>query len=120
MLMTLNEKVYHMLDPIDIFMRERETAIKLKRNGTKTKIKLKGQEYKITEMNTAFSGFIRTLYTVKEKISELTGKSIKSLNLKYKEKKVKAEGVSMSCGTISSSLTSIESQKEQRANGAKV
>ena len=45
-------------------------------------------EYKIkTEMKTAFSGFISTLYTVKEKISELTGKSIKLLNLKYKEKK---------------------------------
>ena len=40
-------------------------------------------------MKTAFSGFISTLYTVKEKISELTGKSIKLLNLKYKEKKDK-------------------------------
>ena len=49
-----------------------------------------------------------SLYTVKEKISELTGKSIKVTQSEI-EKKVKAERASMSCGTILNSLTSIES-----------
>lgn len=53
----------------DRYIHEEETANQTKKNGTKTKIKQKCQKYKIkTEMNTAFSGVISTLYTVKEKI----------------------------------------------------